>query len=862
MRKNHLLASGLMLVASSTFADVIFSEYIEGSSNNKALELMNTGSESVSLSGYSIELYSNGKLTVQNSVNLSGSLAAGKVYVISNPSAVGAIQDVTDITSTVTYFNGNDVLLLKYDGTVVDRIGQLGNSDKFGADVTLVRKATITTGDNQYDTAFDPSIQWDSHPKDTFDYLGNADGNDNPDNSVDMACHNPATLISEIQGNSDSSALDGQTVVVEAIVTADLQNSNEMKGFFIQEEDADTDVDTTTSEGLFVYNDNADVVVGDKVRLYATVDEYYGLTELTQVQQLTVCSQDNILPTPASFDLPVTASSDFEAVEGMQVQFASTMTVNEVYNLGRYGEFMIGNGRRPIPTDVAEPGSAAQAIAQANALNRLLVEDGISSQNPDPVIFPAPMLDAVNTLRVGNSVDNLTGVMNYAYGAYKLIPTETPVFNNTNPRTAAPEAVEGSNFRAASFNVLNYFNGDGEDGAFPTPRGASTAFELQRQTDKLIAAITALDADVIGLMELENDGYGELSAIASLTAALNTELPEGKQYAYVHPDVAQIGDDAIAVGMIYRPATVSLVGSSQILNSANSPLDESGNPLFIDDLNRPTLVQSIRHNASGSVLTIAVNHLKSKGSNNCDNYQDCDNGQGAYNNARTSAATALAQWLADDPTGTQSNQVLILGDLNAYSKEDPVAALLEANYTLLQEDNGYSYVYNGETGTLDHALVSPSLLTKVLNVQHWHINTDEPRVLDYNTEYKSEAQILSMYAADAYRSSDHDPVAIDFQMNQPPVAKAQIYSFLFWYVFVSESSDADGEIVDEVWQVGDHQVSGSWFALPKWIIHSQHINQISLTVYDNNNASDTTTATIGCFYWGCGQPNRTGHWYY
>jgi predicted extracellular nuclease len=846
MKQHSLLIAGACLLGSHTMADVIFSEYIEGSSNNKAIEIMNTGSDSVDLSQYSIELYSNGNLSVQNLQTLSGTLEAGQVFVLANSSAVDDILDVSDITSSVTFFNGNDVLLLKQNDVVVDRIGQLGNNESFGANVTLVRNDEITSGDPQFDLPFDPTVEWTSYPQNTFTYLGNGDdnGGGGTEPPVDLTCAAEATLISSIQGNASNSPLEGQSVIVEAIVTADLQDSNEMSGFFIQEEDFDADADPMTSEGLFVYHSSDDVSVGDLVRIAAQADEYYSFTQINNVQDLVICSSNNALPTAATLSLPTTAIDFFEAVEGMRVQFNESLTVNEVYNLGRYGEFLASNGRRSIPTDVAAPGPDSDAIAAQNALNSLIVEDGIRSQNPEPVIFPMPGLDAYNTLRVGAGISNLQGVMNYAYGTYKLIPTSAPTFDNANPREDSPQIVEDSDLRLASFNVLNFFNGDGIGGGFPTDRGADTAFELERQTAKLVAAITALDADIVGLMELENDGFDDLSAISELTAAINNQLTADQQYDYVSLDTNSIGDDAIAVGMIYRPERVTLLGQAAVLDSSNSPLDEQGEPLFVDSLNRPALAQSFQHIDSGEILTVAVNHLKSKGSSNCDTNGDCDVGQGAYNIARTNAAEALAIWLAGSPTGVVDSDTVIMGDLNAYSKEDPITKLMENGYSLIKSEGGYSYVFSGETGSLDHVLASTSLVGKVLNVQDWHINTDEPRVLDYNTEFKSETQVQSLFAANPFRSSDHDPVIIDFQFNQAPIAEYRVYPFFFWYIFISESYDPDGQLVSETWQIGDYDIESSWLALPKRFVHRHKIKEVTLTVEDDDGEIASVTHSI------------------
>jgi len=841
MLKHSIMLASAIALAGTSYSDVIFSEYIEGSSNNKALEIQNTGSSAVDLTGYSIELYSNGNLTVQNSLQLTATIEAGAVYVIANSSAVADIQNVADITSAVTFFNGNDVLLLKQNDQVIDRIGQLGNGDTFAANITLVRDPIITTGDPQFDLPFDSSVGWISHPQNTFTFLGNGEV-EPPPPPVTLTCLDPAVKISEIQGNGASSPLTGNTVIIEAIVTADLQNTDEMRGFFVQEEDQDADADAVTSEGLFVFHTDDDVNIGDTVRISGTVDEFYGFTQLNQIQAIKVCATGSPMPTAANVTLPFAVLDTPEAVEGMRVNLDGTLTVNEVYNLGRYGEFLISDGRRFIPTDIATPGPDADAVADINNRNSLLVEDGIRTQNPDPLIFPAPGLDAYNTLRVGDTVNNLTGVMNFAYGAYKLIPTSVPEFSTDNLRTDAPVFIEESDMRLASFNVLNYFNGDGLGEGFPTPRGADSVLELERQTAKLVAAITAIDADIIGLMEIENDGFDANSAIASLVNALNAQQSVEQQYDYVVPDVELIGDDAIAVGLLFRPSSIALVNSAAILNSTNSPTDDEGNPLFIDSLNRPALAQSFEHLDSSERFTVVVNHLKSKGGSNCDSHADCDEGQGAYNRTRTNAAEALSLWLATNPTGVNDQDILVMGDLNAYSKEDPITMLESAGFKLLKEEGGYSYVYNGQTGSLDHAMTSSSLSDKINNIQDWHINTDEPKVLDYNVEFKSDAQVQSLYAPTPFRSSDHDPVILDFSFNEKPEAMFQAFPFLFWYIFINESVDPDGSIVAQTWNIGGITSHYSWMPVSKWYIYRNHIRSATLTVEDDSGATSTITS--------------------
>jgi uncharacterized repeat protein (TIGR01451 family) len=120
--------------------------------------------------------------------------------------------------------------------------------------------------------------------------------------------------------------------------------------------------------------------------------------------------------------------------------------------------------------------------------------------------------------------------------------------------------------------------------------------------------------------------------------------------------------------------------------------------------------------------------------------------------------------LATNPTGAGDSDILITGDLNAYAKEDPVSALRNTGYTDLIADRlgagAYSFAFDGTWGYLDHALASSSLTAKVSGVTEWHVNADEPNALDYNEDFKSAGQLVSLYAPDAYRASDHDPVII------------------------------------------------------------------------------------------------------
>ena len=582
-------------------------------------------------------------------------------------------------------------------------------------------------------------------------------------------CGDPATKIHDVQGSGLTSPLVGVGAAVEGVVVGDYQTTPAgFGGFFLEEEVAAWDADPLTSEGIFVFDGSFGVAVnpGDVVRVRGTVAEFNGLTELTSVSGVQVCSSGSPLPAPALVSLPVATLTGNEPYEGMLVAFGQPLTVTEVFTLGRFGEVSLsGTGRLYTPTAVTAPGLPAIAQAELNDRSRIILDDGNNQQNIDPTLYPAGGLSALNTLRVGDTLTGLTGVMDYRFNGYRIQPVGPVSFTPANLRTAAPDPV-GGNLEVASFNVLNFFNGDGLGGGFPTARGASSQLELDRQKTKEVSALQAINADIVGLMEIENDPLGA-SAIEELVAALNAAMGAGT-YAFV--DTGVIGTDAIRVALIYKPAAVTPVGAFQIITSATDPR-------FIDTLNRPSLAQTFQRNANGARLTVVVNHLKSKGSDcNAVGDPDTGDGQGNCNLTRTNAAAALVDWLASDPTAGGDPDYLIIGDLNSYRFEDPITTLLGGGFTNLVAqfggDKAYSYVFDGESGYLDHGLASASLASQATGAGDWHINADEPVVLDYNVEFKTANQVNTFFDPGPYRASDHDPVVIGLNLNAPPTVSA------------------------------------------------------------------------------------------
>ncbi len=771
--KPHPLSAALLAIASlgvssMAAADLLISEYVEGSGNNKALEFYNPGETAISLDGYRVDFYFNGSTSSGRSISLAGEVAPGAVHVLAHESGEPALQAAANQRGSGSWYNGDDAVVLRGpSGEILDSIGQLGvdpgsawgSGQTQTADRTLTRRASVRIGDRNPSDAFDPASEWQGYAANTFAHLGQyGEGEPGGDDAGRRS-------IAEVQGSGDTSPLVNQRVTVEGIVVADFQGESELGGFFIQAPDSETDNDPLTSEGLFVYGtgNGVDVQVGDRVEVHGMIAEYNGLTELT-APQVTVIARAQPLPSTVQISLPMSAPDALERYEGMQVRFAQTLTVSEVYDLGRYGEMVLSSGGRLwIPTNRVSPGEPARQLQARNDLNRIVLDDGRSGQNPDPIRYPSPELDAYRTLRVGYEVNQVQGVLHYLAGSYRVQPTQTPQIVPKNPRPTAPESIDGR-LRVASFNVLNYFNGDGRGAGFPTSRGADTVEEFNRQRDKIIAAILGADAHIIGLMEIENDGYGENSAIADLVAGLNAASPSRDRYAFIDPRRSRLGTDEIAVGLIYRQDMVSPHKDAAVL-------DATVDARFDDTRNRPALAQTFRERRTGERLTVAVNHLKSKGSS-CDDRGDKDmgDGQGNCNLTRVRAAQALVDWLGRDPTQSYDPDRLIIGDLNAYAKEDPINVIRAAGYTDLLAtfvgEDAYSYVFSGQSGYLDHGLASASLASQVKGATEWHINADEPRVLDYNLEFKTPRQQSQLYGAGPYRASDHDPLVIGIDLRR------------------------------------------------------------------------------------------------
>ena len=754
-----------------------FVELYDGGVGNTALDGMvvvfYNGSNDLSYAFYDLDGFS---------TDANGYFVLGNVGVVPTPSIIfggnglqnGAdavalyADDAANFPTNIAVTTTNLLDAIVYDTSDADDIGLL----------VLLNAGQPQVDENGAGNSANDSIQrcpngsGGARNTDTYTQETPTPGSENCPPPPPEACGDAFTPIYAVQGNGAASPLVGTEVAIEGIVVGDFQNNasvdnGNLNGFHVQ--DPTGDGDPATSDGVFVYAPGGmDVSVGDAIRVRGSVSEYNGMTEITAAQ-IWQCSTGNSLPVAATLSLPVTSVDDFEAYEGMRVTFPQNLIISEYFNFDRYNEIVLTSQRHLTPTAEFEPGPDSIQAAQDFLLDSITLDDGRSTQNSNPAIHPnGNVFDLANLFRGGDTVANVTGVMDYGFGLYRIQPTQGADYTSTNPRPAQPGVV-GGNLKVVSMNTLNYFSTIDQGTSYwicgplqnQECRGADTAEEFTRQRDKIIAAISVMNADVIGLLEIENNINDE--AIQNLVDGLNTALGAGT-YDYIH--TGTIGGDAIKVALIYKPASVSLVGNYAIL-------DSSVDSRFIDTKNRPALAQSFMDNSTGGIFSVAVNHLKSKGSD-CNDVGDPDLGDGAgnCNITRTLAAQALVDWLAADPTGSGDTDSLIIGDLNSYDKEDPIDAIKAGpddilgtadDYTDLvfqfQGEDAYSYVFDGQIGYLDYGLASASLTSQVTGVADWYVNADEPDLIDYDMTFKLPAQD-ALYAPDPFRYSDHDPVII------------------------------------------------------------------------------------------------------
>ena len=581
--------------------------------------------------------------------------------------------------------------------------------------------------------------------------------------TVPGACGDPAYPIHDLQGSGPQGLATGLTRTVEAVVVGDFQGSGGLDGYFMQAAAAEADGDAQTSEAIFVRDGGTtplEVLAGDRVRLTGRVAEVDEQTALIDLARTVDCGAAT-LPPPVAVQLPVPSADWWERVEGMRVVFDEALTVAGSDELGSSGALRLVSGERPVAyTQGHAPGAEGYA-AYRDELGRrtVVVDDGSDLPHPEPIPYPAPGLSAAATVRVGDTAAaGLVGIVDGRGGAFRVHPTISPRFVPSNPRPAPPARQYG-NVRAVFLSLGDYFT---PDAGVYGPRGAGNEEELTRQRDKLVSALAELQPDVLGVSRLENDGVEAGSALRDLVDGLNGRTGPGT-FAAVGSGAAGWGAGEATVGLIYRVERLAPVGLPAILDSGafsqSSP----------EPAHAASMAQTFEEVMWGERFTVVINQWRDRGACPVDGPDaDAGDGQSCWNAARTAAAVDLAGWLASDPTGSDDADVLVLGELNAFSLEDPIRRLEDAGYASPVDRfagaDATTLLWDGQAGRGDDALGSSALGSQIKDAGVWAIDADEPAALDYQTENKSTGQLDSLYNPDAYRSSDRDPLFVDLSL--------------------------------------------------------------------------------------------------
>ncbi|WP_458779534.1 ExeM/NucH family extracellular endonuclease [Arthrobacter sp. D3-16] len=818
--------------AAGTSPVVINEAYLSGGSagaayKNKFVELYNSSDAPVSLDGWSVQYRAAAATAPPTSVAvLTGSIPAKGHYLIqggtNNGGAAGADLPAPDLVATDINPSGSaGTLVLAKQRTAVtlgtgSQVEPAGVADLLGYGTS-----------NTFETKAAPAPSANTDVKS----LNRAAGGDSNSNSEDFSLSagitptasggtttpgpdptpdpNPEPVptpstrtIAEIQGTGTQSPLTGSTVTTTGKVTAVFPTGG-LNGYYVQTPGTGGDLTATNhvvSDGIFVYSPAtaASVQIGDHVQVTGTVAEYFGMTQLnvTAAAGLTKLTEAAPEVKATAFTLP--ANETFrESLEGMLLAPQGPLTVTDNYSLNQYGEIGLAGGTTPLvqPTAVAPYGSAEYTATVAeNAVRGIKLDDGSSTNFLKDAATKAqvlPYLTTVDPIRVGSPATFTTNVvLGYANNAWKLQPlthltpgnmatVQPATFGAT--RTDAPAPV-GGNLKMASFNVLNYFPTTGDTLPGCTfykdragnpitvsggcdARGAANAENFERQQHKIVAAITKAGADVVTLMEIENSaqfGKNRDDALAKLVDALNVQTPGIWDYVRSPAEAPPLSDeDMIRTAFIYKKAVAEPVGESVIHNdtvafaSARKPLAQVFKPVG---------------GGTGTEFIAIANHFKSKGS--AATPEDTDKGQGASNLARTAQAKSLLEFTKSLQQSKGTDKVFLIGDFNAYAKEDPINVFTAEGYVNQDEKarnaDGtakHSYLFGGMVGSLDHILASPAADAAVAGADIWNINSVESVALEYS---RYNNNVTDYYVPDQYRASDHDPVIVGLNLESAP----------------------------------------------------------------------------------------------
>jgi predicted extracellular nuclease len=758
------------LAAAASPSGVVISGFqLRGSAggNDEYIELRNTSTVNVDISGWKVQGCASGDGAASNRATVGGNiiLKPNQYYLFTN-SASGGYSGIVPGDATyavgITDFSSSNQAGIQ----LIDAAN--ARQDGVGAPRSPCREGTgfTTPATNGASNAFVRTKDTDNN---VTDFSGPQASNPHASGGITVTCLNDGVRIFAIQGRGHFSPFANKCVgAVPGIVTQVMFN-----GFYMQ--DGDGDGDTATSDGIFVFTGTApSVAQGQQVKVSGNVSEFRrgggaNLT-LTEIVSPTVTPSSGLFThtviapvvigaggrmpphrivdndTLGSVEVAAQTTYDpdqdgidfFESLEGMLVQVNGARVVGPANSFGEI--WVVGDG-----------GASASGM---NARGGLTVTEG--DFNPERIQLDVGLLGLpIPAANVGDTTAVVVGALTYDFGNYRLLPAAMPPFAGGGLARATSRVASGiDRLRIASYNVENLDPNDADtcDGA---PDRDIADGRFMREAQQIVGALGS--PDILGIEELQdNSGCvndGTVAADVTLRTLVQAIVDAGgPAYSWAVIDPVNNADGGapganIRQAFLYNPARVSLVpGSVARIDPDNGAWSHSRKPLVA------TFVFNARQ------VTLIANHFNSKGGDDplFGRFQPplLDTEAQRVQQAQV-VHDFIAQRLAADPGA----RIATLGDLNDFSFSAPLrtltgeasgpAILTNLAVALLPPEERYSYVFEGNSQALDHILVSASLVPDA-QFQPVHVNA----------EYADQV-------------SDHDPNIASLRiLPPPPVANA------------------------------------------------------------------------------------------
>ncbi len=745
-----ILASAAMATPASAEPGVTASIFLNevhydnsGADTGEFVEV--AGPAGIDLSGWTVALYNGSDGAVYDTIVVSGTIPdEGSGFgAVSASSDEGSIQNggpdglaLVDPSSEVVQFWSYEGVMTATDGPADGLVS---------TDLGVSEQSTTPIGSSLQLTGIGVVAN-------DFAWTGPVAGSPgllNDGQTVGGEQPGDVTLISDIQGAvpapdpdvptpfpsagdpADDSPLVGDVVTISGVVTgwddlAGQANSGSIfhtdRGIFVQEEDADTDGDPTTSEGIYVqFSTESDDVeafqLGDLVEVTGTVAEHFELTVISSGATITTVSSGNPLPTAVVVDATIDRDG-WEEVEGQRVTLAEGVANSGGTN--RFGELIVTPGPTAdimIRPDVS-PGLVA-LVGEAGAGNPAIPR---KPEAPSPATVTADLFD---------TVQNATGPVGYTFGLYKIFvqPGDLPTVVDTGvdyPFSGVEPAGPGQ-VRVTALNVENFFPvGVVHDGA------AVETQEYENKRDRIVDAVDRLlrRPDIVGVEEVAD--LAILQDVAATLGGYTAVLEEGND------------NRGIDVGFLIKD-TVTLNGTVQLGRTAADPTTDSCGDVDGLLFDRPPLLVDVT--VQGATFAVINNHWSSKAAPD-----SCRNAQATFVRDEVAALEAA---------GTP---VVVTGDLNAFEDDSPLAILEDGNTTLdnlwdtVPADEAYSFQFAGVLQTLDHMLVTDGLAAFSPELAYAHFGSAY-------FDRQLEQPTLTGPFSDGHKVSDHDPPVLTLTVN-------------------------------------------------------------------------------------------------